>query len=697
MARLVSRNIPDFGVPSALGRRQFLRYSVASAMTVSWTPLVAGFGSEQPRPELYRIDAVVRTTAERMITFPDNLEGLSGREISQVSRYDAYGYGAWTYTSVGLPVVPRYDLLPADYAAPVRGPELAHFFTFSDIHITDKEAPNQLIFLQGFERYAINNTSIYSPVMLYTPHVLDAAMQTMNVLHQRKPFDFALSLGDTCNSTSYNELRWYLDVIDGKVIRPSSGAHLGEDTIDYQKPFQAVGLDKSIPWYQVMGNHDHFMIGSFPVDADPSLGFRESYVADTVWSVADVLVPRTANFPVLFNMHDFRSSPQYYMGVLDGRTPFGDIIHSGPTTSPAFATDAPKVAADPERRSLLRTEWLREFFQTETEPRGHGFGLVDPAAPEGFACYSFVPKADVPLKVIVLDNTQSEDDGSSDIHGHGYLDAARWAWLKAELAAGQAADQLMIIAAHIPIGVAGIGSEMDWWLGDLEMLGASQTNPQWWLVEPSTAPEHRNAVTLTELVQTLQASTNLLLWVAGHRHFNTVKAFASPDVTQPERGFWQVETSSLRDFPQQLRTFEIYLNSDYTVSVVTTNIDPAVASGTPAAKSRQYAIAVQQIIKNDLLKNQPNPASITVPGASGPVTIPLPTMDPTRPQSGDISTGIGLQPDPTIRFTSLQAQGVPYTASYNAELFKPLSPRMVAALKARYPQPGQDGARDEGA
>ena len=83
----------------------------------------------------------------------------------------------------------------------------------------------------------------------------------------------------------------------------------------------------------------------------------------------------------------------------------------------------------------------------------------------GFACYSFMPKSNVPLKVIVLDDTQSETDGSTDIHGHGYLDATRWAWLQAELAAGQAANQLMIIAAHIPIAVASIGSETEWWLG----------------------------------------------------------------------------------------------------------------------------------------------------------------------------------------------------------------------------------------
>ena len=47
-------------------------------------------------------------------------------------------------------------------------------------------------------------------------------------------------------------------------------------------------------------------------------------------------------------------------------------------------------------------------------------------------------------------------------------------------------------------------------------------------------------------------------------------------------------------------TFEIHLNNDYSVYIVTVNVDPAVAEGTPAATSRKYAIAVQQIVQAEL-------------------------------------------------------------------------------------------------
>ncbi|MEI7430137.1 MAG: TIGR03768 family metallophosphoesterase [Betaproteobacteria bacterium] len=644
-------------------RRDFLKLSAMTfgAMTISSVT----YGAINPARkrsviQKYPISLNVTTTLQAMLSFPKTLPGLTPPQICEVEKYSSFGYGNWTVGSP-LPLMPRTDIMPANYSntSPARKTKFANFFTFSDIHITDKEAPNQLIHFQQAERFAYNNTSIYSPVMMYTTHVLDAAVQTVNALHKKNRFDFGLSLGDTCNSTSYNELRWYIDVIDGKVITPSSGAHLGADSIDYQKPYQAAGLDKSIPWYQTMGNHDHFYIGSFPVDANPALGFRQSYIADSVWSMANILAPNLRTFPVLFDITGMTAKPQYYAGVIDGSNPYGKIIHAGLASEPAFAAGAPKIAADPDRRSLVRTEWRQEFFKTTTKPVGHGFNLVDKNSPPGFTCYSFVPNPEVPLKVIVLDNTQREDDGSTDIHGHGYLDADRWAWLQAELAKGQMANQLMVIAAHVPIAVAPVGSEMEWW--------GETTN---------IAPQHRNAVSLAELVKTLQNTPNFLMWMAGHRHLNTVKAFPSTDPGKPEQGFWQVETSSLRDFPQQFRTFEIYLNSDFTVSIVTVNVDPAVAEGTPAATSRKYAIAVQQIVQNSVSQNYPN--NLT---AGGTGKLPVPSMDPTRPQSDDPKAT-----DPTIKYVDLSNAPVPVPlhGSYNTELFVQLSPQMVSVLKEKF-------------
>lgn len=646
-----------------LSRRSFLQSSTALVSAASLGALLGApaWGRDVRR---YPIERPALTTRERMLAFPASLTpGLSKTELHHVPRYKDFGYGEWSFGS-GLPVAQRLELMPAGYAKPASGAvaRFIKFFSFSDIHITDKEAPNQLIHFQQNEPQAVNNTSIYSPVMLYSTQVLDAAVQTVNDLHRRDPFDFGISLGDACNSASFNELRWYIDVLDGKVITPSSGAHRGADSVDFQMPFQAAGLDKSLPWYQTLGNHDHFMIGSFPFDADPALGFRQSYTDDKVWAIGNALRLNLATFPALFDYRNLRSAPAYFAGVIDGASPYGAIIHAGRADDPAFKGRAPQIAPDPDRRPLVRADWFAEFFNTTTQPVGHGFHLVDRSGADGaeFACYSFLPKSDVPLKIIVLDATRSDHDGSKDIHGHGYLDARRWAWLKAELARGQAENQLMIIAAHIPIGVSPIGSEMEWWLGDR-----------------TAKPGFDNAVDLAGLVSTLQQTPNLLMWIAGHRHMNTVKAFPSADPGKPEQGFWQVETCSLRDFPQQFRTFEVSLNSDYTVSIEALNVDIAVADGTPAAQSRKYAIAAQQIVQNDITANFPNFAT-----AGGGGKMAIPAMDPTRSQSDDRAAV-----DPSITFVDLSKaeKPVPFHGSSNVELVKQLSPAMVAALQRAFP------------
>ena len=585
------------------------------------------------RIEKYPIDSEAVRTDNRTISFTPYpiVPGLLPHKLSDIAQYGSYGYGDWTF-GPGLPSDPRLDnatqgIMPVGYIAPSlpAKAKLLNFFAMTDIHITDKESPSQLIYLQQlyypnlFTRPPLNKdphypwawqTSIYSPVILYSTHVLDAAVQTVNALHKQNPFDFGISLGDVINSTQYNELRGYIDVLVGRVVTPSSGAHAGACTIDYQKPFKAAGLDKAIPWYQCLGNHDHFWIGSFPVN----IFLRQSYISDTVIAAGDVLMdPGNIN------------NPDYYMGVIDGSTPNGDIVGAGPVVT--FNSPA-KIVADPDRRSLLRTEFISEFFNTTSKPAGHGFNLIDPNQEEGFACYSFVPKSTVPVKIIVLDDTQSETDGDTGIHGHGFLDAARWTWLKNELVAGDADGQLMIIAAHIPIGVQDNGSNLEWW-----------TDPQ-------------NAVNQTDLIAELESHPNLLLWISGHRHYNTVKAFVSTDSGHPENGFWQVETSSLRDYPQQFRTFEIYLNSDYTISIVTTDVDPAVKEGTPAAKSRHYAVAAQQIVGNDLGPNRPG-------------------ADPTIPGYPNVT-------DPTIK-------SMLPSYSYNATLYKQLSTAMKTKMQALFP------------
>jgi len=589
-----------------------------------------------PAEPTYPISGDVYTTREHTVT-PVPIPDAPPLAITEVDQYQPNGYSSWT---LGGPV--DYGRLLPD-GSPVGAynstETLLTYFTISDTHITDKESPAQLLFLGLPGTFGKASLPAYSPVMLYTTQVLDAAVQTINVLNKRTPFDFGIGLGDPANSNMYNGLRWHIDVLDGKRIVPSSGAHRGASTIDYQRPYQSAGLDKSIPWYQVIGNHDQYWSGGFY----PNDYLRSILVGNTVLDIGLV-----AGFPSL----DGRG---IYMGVIDGTTPYGNIIDYGLAANMA----PPMVAAD-RRRHALTTDrstslnWMKEFFNTISKPKGHGFTQAN--LDNDFVSYAFEPRASVPLKVIVLDDTCKPNPyGSTGSYSHGCLDQERYDWLVKELDKGQAEGKLMIIAAHVPVGPrtnvpdapvmdGGVANDtvVPMFLSTCHgrsIIGVpcAAGSP---IANNDPVPPY-SIVTDWTLLQTLHRYPNLILWMAGHRHINTVTPQPSPDADHPELGFWEVETASLRDFPQTFRTFQIKRNDNNTVSIIITNVDPAVRDGSPAAKSRGYAIGAYRIATGtpgltdttphvynaELIKPLPTPHTVTV-NVTGPGRV---SMGPYSP------------------------------------------------------------------
>jgi metallophosphoesterase (TIGR03768 family) len=491
---------------------------------------------------------------------------------SDVAEYGLYGYSAWQ-AGPGEYAGQRLDLMPAGYTAATNAARLLSFFTMSDIHITDKESPAQGLYYGWTAPFGGGSSAAYSAVILSTTQVLDDAIKAINALHRQTPFDCGLFLGDAINNSQFNELRWYIDVIDGKLITPSSGAHHGADTIGYQKPFQAAGLDPSIPWYQVIGNHDQFWSG---------VSFINPKLLDALVGTNIIDMGTNSADPAAVD------STGAYMGAVDGATAYGEVSGAGLTND---FQSPPTVAADPSRHSLATTNspsqnWMSEFTNTTSFPVGHGFQISN--LTNDFACYTFEPKANLPIKVLVLDDTAKANIPAAGptYYASGSMDWKRYNWLTNELQQGQDAGQLMILAAHAPIN-----PQQD--------LFNTNADPQFNTncVPPITGPP-LSCQSDAQLIATLQNYPNLILLLAGHRHKNTVTPQPSPDPDHPERGFWEVETASLRDFPQEFRTFDIRRNCDNTISIVTVDVDPAVEEGSPAWDSRGYAIATARIFTN---------------------------------------------------------------------------------------------------
>ena len=528
-----------------------MRLVGAAAMVMAIAPTM---GSAVDYRE-YSISSHVHTTLKRTVvpnSVPPDSPAIFPYELS---KYAPYGYGQWHY-GPGVPSERRFDIMASSYTGEGVAPraELVRFFSISDMHLRDKESPAQAIYW-GYTGL-IPQPMAYSGTMLYTTQILDATIRTVNELHKKTPFDFGISLGDECHATQHNELRWFIDVLDGKVVTPSSGDNAGSHSIDYQRPYKAAGLNKEIPWYAVMGNGDRFWYGFLTPNG---------YIRHTI------LGRKVLNLGNPFTSTLGANSRGFYMGVIDGKTPYGTIVGVGPQ---ADFKRPPKIPADDEsRRSLSKKSWMGEFFKSSSHPKGHGF--TRRCRERGMACYTFRPKSKMPILCIVLDDLENRSTPANPQNpgqNHGFLDAKRYRWLIRELDKGQAQGKLMIVMAHIAVGVE----------------------------PPIPSAGWLDPVFEANLVAKLHTYPNLLMWVCGHYHRNNVTPVPSPDSSHPELGFWVVETASLLQFPQQFRTFRIVRNSDNTLSFFVTNVDPAVAANTPAARSRTYAIGAMQIFKDPI-------------------------------------------------------------------------------------------------
>jgi metallophosphoesterase (TIGR03767 family) len=308
-----------------------------------------------------------------------------------------------------------------------------------------------------------------------------------------------------------------------------------------QVPFDAAGL--AVPWYVSRGNHDGLIQGNAPASTDLfrsiAIGCRKVF-------------PSAAVDPALFVGRD--ESVLY--------DSFGK-----PTFIASLLAAGRFVAPDRDRRIINKAQF--RALMARGSDSAHGLAATprrELKRSRGSASYYAVtPRPG--LRFIALD-TVAEGGGQG-----GNLDHPQYRWLRRELRKARMRGRLVVVFGHHTLATM-TNRATDEKAGRCKPAGepGCDADPR------RSTPIHRGTQGERTLRSLFGANREVIAYVAGHTHANAVRFYAG----ERGRGFWEINTASHIDWPQQSRLIEIMDNRDGTLSIFGTLLDAAAPQAAPA-------------------------------------------------------------------------------------------------------------------